>query len=142
MGPTVVAAVSAWSGPAAAALLLAGATALAAVLVRMLLYAPPAGTPSEVPRPGRTLTLMVRSGTLRRTLYLTVTVAFALAALPVTAVAAAPMYRVAAAAAGVLTAAYGLGNLAGSAAGVLTAAYGLGNLAGSAADRRLARRVT
>ncbi|WP_436530964.1 MFS transporter [Actinoplanes sp. HUAS TT8] len=115
VGPTIVAAVSAWAGPTVAALLLAAATALAAVLVRMLPYAPPSGTPAEVPRPARTLLLMVSSGPLRRTLYMTVTVAFALAALPITAVAGTSALGVTAAAAGILTAAYGLGNLAGSA---------------------------
>ncbi|WP_221321783.1 MFS transporter [Actinoplanes sp. L3-i22] len=112
VGPAIVAAVSAWASPTAAALLLAAATALAAILVRMLPWAPPPGAPSEVPRPARTLLLMLASGPLRRTLYMTVTVAFALAALPITAVASV---GVAAALAGVLTAAYGLGNLAGSA---------------------------
>ncbi len=116
VGPTIVAAVSAWASPTVAALLLAGATALAAVLVRMLPWAAPSGTPAEVPRPARTLLLMLSSGPLRRTLYMTVTVAFALAALPITAVAATTSLGVSAAAAGVLTAAYGLGNLAGSAA--------------------------
>lgn len=116
VGPTIVAAVSAWASPTAAALLLAAATALAAVLVRMLPWAPPSGTSAEVPRPARTLLLMLSSGPLRRTLYMTVTVSFALAALPITAVATTSSLGVAAAAAGVLTAAYGLGNLAGSAA--------------------------
>lgn len=119
VGPTIVAAVSAWSNPTIAALLLAAATALAAVLVRMLPYAPPSGAPAEVPRPARTLKMMVTSGPLRRTLYMTVTVAFALAALPITAVAGTSSLGVPAAAAGILTAAYGLGNLAGSAAVML-----------------------
>ncbi|MFE9137547.1 MFS transporter [Streptomyces sp. NPDC007355] len=58
---------------------------------------------------------ILASGPLRRTLYLTVTVAFSVAALPITAVAGTPALGVSASAAGLLTAAYGLGNLAGSA---------------------------
>lgn len=115
VGPTVVAAVSAWASPTIAALCLTGATFLAAVLVRFLPYAPPSEAEGEVPHPGRTLWIIVTSGPLRRTLYMTVTVAFAVAALPITAVASTSVFGVTAAAAGILTAAYGIGNLAGSA---------------------------
>lgn len=114
IGPSVVAAVSAWADPAAAALILAGSTFVAAAAVRLLPYSPPAAVPSEVPRPGPTLLMMVQSGPLRRTLYMTVVVALSVAALPITAVASTGELRVEPAAAGVLTAAYGLGGLLGS----------------------------
>jgi hypothetical protein len=115
IGPSLVAAVSAWANPAAAALILAGSTFVAAALVRLLPYSAPAAVPSEVPRPGKTLLMMVSNGPLRRTLYLTVVVALSVAALPITAVASTGELRVELAAAGVLTAAYGLGSLIGSA---------------------------
>ncbi|GAA1958809.1 MFS transporter [Amycolatopsis minnesotensis] len=118
VGPTVVAAVAAWATPAAAALVLAAGTFVAAAFVLLLPYAPPAAQPEDVPRPGRTLLVMMSTGPLRRTLYLTMIVAFGVAALPITAVAGTDLLGVDHAAAGVLTAAYGLGNLAGS-AGVL-----------------------
>lgn len=113
IGPSLVAAFSAWADPAVAALILAGSTFVAAAAVRLLPYSPPAAVPSEVPRPGRTLLVMVSNGPLRRTLYLTVVVALSVAALPITAVASTGELRVEPAAAGVLTAAYGLGGLLG-----------------------------
>lgn len=115
IGPALVAAVSAWADPAMAALILSGSTVVAAAVVRLLPYSPPAAVPSDVPRPGRTLLMMVASGPLRRTLYLTVVVALSVAALPITAVASTGELRVEPAAAGILTAAYGLGGLIGSA---------------------------
>lgn len=104
-GPTLVAAVSAWASPATAAL------TLAAAVICFLPYAPAPGKAADVARPLRTLRGILASGPLRRTLYLTVNVA----ALPVTAVSSTHTLGVSAAAAGILTAAYGLGNLAGSA---------------------------
>lgn len=59
--------------------------------------------------------LIVRNVRLRRTLYLTLAVAFCVAVLPVTAVSLAPALGVAATTAAYLTVAYGSGNLAGSA---------------------------
>lgn len=115
IGPSLVAAVSAWADPAIAALILSGSTVVAAAVVRLLPYSPPAAVPSDVPRPGRTLRMMLVSGPLRRTLYLTVVVALSVAALPITAVASTGELRVEPAAAGLLTAAYGLGGLLGSA---------------------------
>ncbi|MEV6343654.1 MFS transporter [Actinoplanes sp. NPDC051851] len=115
IGPSLVAAVAAWWSPSVAALLLAGATFAAAGLVWLLPYAPPAGSPGAVPGPVRVLRLVVGSGPLRRTLYLTTSVSLGLAVLPVTAVAATGVLGVGHAAAGILTAAYGLGGLAGSA---------------------------
>lgn len=115
VGPSIVAAVSAWAGATAAALILAAATLVAAAVVRLLPYAPPAAGSTGSPGPVRTLRLMAATGRLRRMLYLTVTVAFSVAALPLAAVASAAMFQVQPAAAGVLTAAYGLGGLAGSA---------------------------
>lgn len=115
VGPTLVAAVSAWATPLIAALVLAAATFVAAGLVMLLPYAAPAADAADVPRPARTFVLMVTSGPLRRTLYLTMAVAFSVAVLPITAVAGTGRFGVAPAVAAVLTAAYGLGNLAGSA---------------------------
>ncbi|MCA1193969.1 MFS transporter [Saccharopolyspora sp. 6V] len=113
VGPTVVAAVAAWSSPLVAALVLTGGAVVAAGFVLLLPAAPPPASPGAVPPPARTLLLMLASGPLRRMLLLTTAVAFGVAVLPVAAVVSTG-----GAAAGVLTAAYGLGNLAGS-AGVL-----------------------
>ncbi|MDR6436524.1 hypothetical protein J2790_001645 [Paenarthrobacter nicotinovorans] len=115
IGPSLVAAVSAWANPATAALILAGFTFVAAAVVKLLPSSPPAAVASEVPRPGRTLLMMISSGPLRRTLYMTVVVAMSVAALPITAVASTGGLGVVPAAAGLLTAAYGLGALLGSA---------------------------
>ncbi|TDF93707.1 MFS transporter [Arthrobacter terricola] len=115
IGPSLVAAVSAWASPAVAALILAGSTFVAAAVVRLLPFSGPVAPGSEIPRPGRTLMMMVSSGKLRRTLYMTVVIALSVAALPITAVASTGELRVEPAAAGVLTAAYGLGGLVGSA---------------------------
>ncbi|HLL67337.1 MAG TPA: hypothetical protein VK453_16760, partial [Micromonosporaceae bacterium] len=98
----------------AAALVLAAAVVLAAGLVRLLPCAPPPATRAEVPRPTRTLALMLTTGPLRRTLYLTMAVALSVAVLPVTAVASIGTLDVGPAAAGILTAAYGGGGLAAS----------------------------
>lgn len=113
IGPSLVAIVSEWSTPTTAALWLAGATLITAAVVRLL---PPteAQRPTEVPRPLRTLRLMTASGPLRRTLYLTMTVALSVAVLPIVAVASASTLSPTVGAAGILTAAYGLGNLIGS----------------------------
>ncbi len=114
IGPAIVAVVSAWASPTIAALILAGGTFLAAAVIRLLPYIPPAGTAAEVPHPARTLLIMVSSGPLRRTLYLTVIVALSVAVLPVMAVVSAPSLGVEPAAAGALVAVYGLGTIAGS----------------------------
>ncbi|WP_258068493.1 MFS transporter [Arthrobacter sp. N199823] len=115
IGPSLVAAVSVWVNPTSAALLLAGSTFVAAAVVRLLPYSPPVAVPQDVPRPGRTLLMILSSGPLRRTLYMTIVVALSVAALPITAVASTGELRVVPAAAGILTAAYGLGGLLGSA---------------------------
>jgi hypothetical protein len=114
MGPTLVAAVSAWANPAVAALILAGLTFAAAAVVRVLPPSPPGSAPSEVPRAARTLLMLLSTGPLRRTLYMTVVIALSVAALPISAVASTAGMRVEPAAAGILTAAYGLGGLLGS----------------------------
>jgi hypothetical protein len=116
IGPSIVAAVSAWAGASVAALILAAATFVAAGVVRLLPYAPPVAGQAGISGPVRTLRIIATTGRLRRMLYLTVTVAFSVAALPIAAVASTAMLHVQPAAAGVLTAAYGLGGLAGSAA--------------------------
>ncbi|MEX5271828.1 MFS transporter [Kocuria sabuli] len=115
IGPGIVAAVSAWANPAAAGLMLAAAVFVAAAFVRLLPCAPPAAHPGEVPSSGRTLGMMAAFGPLRRTLYLTMVVALSVAALPIAAVASTDRLDIDHAAAGLLTAAYGLGGLAGSA---------------------------
>ncbi|MFI7482383.1 MFS transporter [Kocuria sp. M1R5S2] len=115
IGPSIVAVVSVRADPVAAALMLAAATFVAAAFVRLLPYAPPAAHPSEVPSPGRTLSMMAAFGPLRRTLYLTMVVALSVAALPIAAIASTDRLHIDHAAAGLLTAAYGLGGLAGSA---------------------------
>ncbi|MBP2366473.1 MFS transporter [Pseudonocardia parietis] len=116
VGPSVVAALSGWLSPAAALLALAAAVLVASVCVLRLPFSPPAhgGDTGAVPRPWPTLALMARHGRLRRTGYLTMIVALGMAALPVTAVQLTTVFGVGAAAAGVLTATYGAGNLAGS----------------------------
>jgi hypothetical protein len=115
VGPTLVAAISAWATPLLSGLVLAAATFVAAGMVLLLPYAAPAADTVDVPSPARTFVLMVTSGPLRRTLYLTMAVACSVAVLPITAVAGTGRFGVAPAVAAVLTAAYGLGNLAGSA---------------------------
>ena len=123
LGPSIVAVISVGSSPTAAALVLAAGTFLAAGLVLILPSAPPAAS-SEVPRPLRTLRLMLGNGQLRRTLYLTIIVALAVAVLPITAVSSTAHLTTAATAAGFLTAAYGLGNLAGAAGVMIRPARG------------------
>lgn len=114
IGPTIVAIVSVWSTPTVATLVLAGGTFAAAALVRLLPYATPAAETAEVPRPLPTLRIMATSGPLRRTLYLTMTVASSVAVLPIVAVSSTAELGEAAGAAAALTAAYGIGSLAGS----------------------------
>ncbi|WP_203830278.1 MFS transporter [Actinoplanes palleronii] len=114
VGPSAVAAVAAWASPTVAALVLAVAVIAAAGLIRLLPYAPPAATRAQAPHPARTLGLMLSTGPLRRTLYLTMSVALSVQVLPVVAVASTGTLGVGAAAAGVLTAAYGVGGLAAS----------------------------
>jgi MFS family permease len=94
---------------------------VASVCVLWLPFSPPAhgGDTDAVPRPWPTLALMARHGRLRRTGYLTMIVALGTASLPVTAVHLATVFGVGAAAAGVLTATYGMGNLVGSVAVML-----------------------
>jgi predicted MFS family arabinose efflux permease len=58
--------------------------------------------------------MLLSTGPLRRTLYMTVVIALSVAALPISAVASTAGMRVEPAAAGILTAAYGLGGLLGS----------------------------
>ncbi len=121
VGPSVVAALSGWLSPTAALLALAVPVLVASVCVLWLPFSPPAhgGDTDAVPRPWPTLALMARHGRLRRTGYLTMIVALGTASLPVTAVHLATVFGVGAAAAGVLTATYGMGNLVGSVAVML-----------------------
>ncbi|MTV38665.1 hypothetical protein [Duganella radicis] len=116
VGPSIVAAVSAWATPALAAYCLAAATFLAAGLVMRLPYAAPehGGNPQSVPGAWRTIALIAQDGKLRRTLYMTVLVAFSMAALPITAVQMSGRLGIPLAGAAAMTAAYGIGNLTGS----------------------------
>lgn len=117
VGPSLVAALAAWFSPPAALYALAGATALAAFFIMRIPHV--SGTTTvenrQVPGTVATMGLIVRNVRLRRTLYLTLAVAFCVAVLPVTAVSLAPALGVTATAAAWLTVAYGSGNLAGSA---------------------------
>ncbi|MFJ4175246.1 MFS transporter [Microbacterium sp. NPDC089696] len=114
VGPTVVAVIAAAWNPTTAVLVLASSAAFAAFLVKMLPPSTQDVAASDVPRPLRTLSLMISSGPLRRTLYSTIAIALSVAVLPVVAVAGTTRFDVAPAAAGFLTAAYGLGSFAGS----------------------------
>ncbi|MFF0155947.1 MFS transporter [Streptomyces sp. NPDC005263] len=115
-GPSLVAALVGWASPTAAALALAAAASAAATCVLLLPRTAPhhGDGRSTTLKPGRTLVLMARTGPLRRTTYLTTTVALSVAALPVTAVHMTTIIGVETGNAAVLTAAYGLGNLLGS----------------------------
>ncbi|WP_262060137.1 MFS transporter [Streptomyces sp. STR69] len=116
VGPSLVAALSGWVSPTAAALALAVGAATAAVGVLLLPFTPPShgGDKSAVLKPGATLALIARTGRLRRTVYLTMVVALSVAALPITAVHLTKILGIEPATAALLTAAYGLGNLTGS----------------------------
>jgi len=116
VGPSVVAAASAWASPIVAGLLLAAAAFCSAWLVMRLPYSAPehGGDVRSVPGAWQTVALMLRDGRLRRTLYMTMLVAFGMAALPITAVYMTSVLGVAAASAAAMTAAYGIGNLSGS----------------------------
>ncbi|MEF3120364.1 MFS transporter [Kocuria flava] len=114
LGPAAVAAIAATADPLTATLALAAAAVLGAGAVLVLPRHEPRDATVEVPSPVRTLRLILSNGALRRTLGLTITVAFSVAALPIYAVTAAPMLG-GASAAGTLVAAYGAGNLLGSA---------------------------
>lgn len=117
VGPSMVAAIATWRSASEAALWLAGSVFVSAWLVMRLPYGAPehGGHPARVPSAWATIRLMCGEGRLRRTLYMTVIVAFAMAALPIVAVQMAHMLHIPPASAAVLTAAYGIGNLAGSA---------------------------
>jgi MFS family permease len=114
LGPSAVAWIAAASDALTAVLVLAGAAVVGAGTVLALPRQEPLDKAVDVPSPGRTLRLIWASGPLRRTLGLTVTVAFSVAALPIYAVATAPAFG-GASAAGTLVAAYGVGNLLGAA---------------------------
>ncbi len=114
LGPAAVAWIAAGPGPLTAALVLAAAAITGAAAVLALPRQPPVSDASAVPSPLQTFRQIWGSGPLRRTLALTVTVAFSVAVLPIYAVAIAPQFG-GAALAGTLVAGYGVGNLIGSA---------------------------
>jgi len=116
VGPSLVAALSGWISPTAAALALAAGAATAAGGVLLLPFSAPThdGDRSAILKPAATLALIARTGRLRRTVYLTMVVALSVAALPITAVHLTKILGTEPATAALLTAAYGLGNLTGS----------------------------
>lgn len=116
IGPSAVAAISAWASPSAAFYLLAVGTVLAAFFIMRLPVSrvANAGKATKVTSAIATVGLMIRHTQLRRTMYLTMAVAFAVAVLPVVAVNLADVLGVSAAMAAFLTVAYGAGNLTGS----------------------------
>ncbi|WP_307783269.1 MFS transporter [Streptomyces sp. MBT53] len=116
VGPSLVAALSGWVSPTAAALALALGAATAAGGVLLLPLTPPShgGDRAAILKPGATLALIARTGRLRRTVYLTMVVALSVATLPITAVHLTKILGIEPATAALLTAAYGLGNLTGS----------------------------
>lgn len=114
LGPAAVAWIAAVADPLVATLALAASAVVGAGAVLALPKQPPLDDDVTVPSPIKTLHTIWRRGPLRRTLSLTVTVAFSVAALPIYAVAVAPALG-GTAVAGSLVAAYGVGNLVGSA---------------------------
>ncbi|HGM5003744.1 MFS transporter [Serratia ureilytica] len=116
LGPYAVSAITTWASPSAAFYLLAVGTVFAAFFIMRLPVSPVthSGKPTEVASAIATVGMMIRHTPLRRTLYLTMAVAFAVAVLPIVAVSMADVFGVPAATAAFLTVAYGAGNLAGS----------------------------
>lgn len=112
----LVAGVASLASPMAAGLGLAAAALCAGRMMLRLPYAAPehGGERARVPGAWRMVAVMVGDGRLRRTLYLTMLVAFSMAALPITALHMGAEPHIPAAGAVVLTAAYGIGNLSGS----------------------------
>lgn len=90
LGPAAVAWIAASFDALTATLVLAGAAVLGAGAVLALPKQQPPNHASEVPSTGQTLRHLWEHGPLRRTLGLTATVAFSVAALPIYAVAVAP----------------------------------------------------
>lgn len=117
IGPSMVAGLAGTFGAVWGAAAIAVAAAASTVFTLMLPKSPPShgGDPQQVPSALRVFTLMATDSRLRRTAYMTMLVAFGVAALPVVAVYLAPVLGVSAASAALLTAVYGIGNLAGSA---------------------------
>lgn len=114
LGPAAVAWIAATSSPLVATLALATAAIAGAGAVLALPRQSPPHDPGTVPSPAHTLGSIWRFRPLRRTLGLTVIVAFSVAVLPIYAVAVAPSLG-GAALAGTLVAGYGVGGLTGSA---------------------------
>lgn len=113
VGPALVAVVAGITGPLSATLMLAGAAMIGAAAVFLLPRQAPLSSTQSAPSPVCALITIWRSGQLRRTLLLTVTVSFSVASLPVYAVAVAPALG-GPAVAGTLVAGYGVGSLIGS----------------------------
>lgn len=90
LGPAAVAGIAAVASPLTAALALAAVAVVGAGAVLALPRQQPVADVASVPSPVGTLQRIWRSGPLRRTLSLTVVVAFSVAALPIYAVAISP----------------------------------------------------
>ena len=115
IGPSVVAGLAGAYNALWGAIAIAVAAAASTLFTMMLPKpAPRIIDLSAVPSAWRIFTLMITDSRLRRTLYMTMMVAFGVASLPIAAVYLAPVLGVQAASAALLTAAYGVGNLAGS----------------------------
>lgn len=113
-GPAAVALLAALVGARAAMLVLAAAAVLAAALIRTLPRGEDAVPAERVLSVRRALKLIVTTGPLRRVMYTTVVAAIPGGAIAVIAVALGDDLHVDAGTAGLLAAAFGLGNLAGS----------------------------
>ncbi|HDX8863223.1 TPA: MFS transporter [Klebsiella michiganensis] len=116
LGPSAVAAISAWFSPSVAFYLLAMGTVMSAFFIMRLPVSSEThdGERKHVSGAIATMGLMIRDMRLRQTLYLTMAVAFAVAVLPVIAVNMADVLGISVTTAAFLTVAYGAGNLAGS----------------------------
>jgi MFS family permease len=116
VGPAVAAAVSGVASPMIAILAVAAAALLAAVLTMTLpqVYTHRSAVPGSVPSPAQVLRLIAVTGPLRRTVYVTVTLAMPGAAISIAAVGMAPRLEINTTSAALLPAVFGVGSLAGS----------------------------
>jgi MFS family permease len=113
-GPAAVAALASLVGARTSMLVLAGAAVLAGALIRTLPASDEAVAPERVLSVRQALCLIATTGPLRRVMYTTMIAAMPGGTIAVIAVALGPQLHVDAAKAGLLTAAFGFGNLAGS----------------------------
>ncbi len=116
IGPSIVAGMSAYASPRYSCYQPGYFNHLSCDSDNEVTLLPPqhGGDLSKVPSTWAIICVMLKDIRLRQTLYLTMLVAFAVSALPITAVKVSSLLGEHAASAAVLTAAYGIGNLAGS----------------------------